>query len=88
MTSAAIRRSRLTLLIIALGALAATTRAAPQGAAAGQLPSQGRRIALIVGNGHYAASPLTEPVHDAELIAKTLTSLCFEVQPAIVIMQA
>jgi len=81
MTSSA-TRSVLTLIIVALAALAARTQAAPQAATAGQASAQGRRIALIVGNGHYTASPLTNPVHDAELIAKTLTSLGFEVQLA------
>ncbi|MEP6548513.1 MAG: caspase family protein [Gammaproteobacteria bacterium] len=76
------RQSVLHLLVVAFGILAAITQAAPLGAIAAQPSSQGRRIALIVGNGHYAASPLTNPVHDAELIAKTLTSLGFEVQLA------
>src|ERR1039458_9206098 len=80
--STAIRRSVPAFLVVALAMVAGWTHAAPQGTTAGQAASQGRRIALIVGNGHYAASPLTNPVHDAELIAKTLTSLGFEVQLA------
>ncbi len=74
------RRSVLTLLFVVLLAGTAGTQAAPATATSGQPASQGRRIALIVGNGHYTASPLINPVHDAELIAKTLTSLGFEVQ--------
>jgi uncharacterized caspase-like protein len=42
----------------------------------------GQRIALVIGNGHYAALPLANPVHDAELIAATLTGLGFEVRLA------
>jgi uncharacterized caspase-like protein len=76
------RRSVPAFLSVALAMLAGWTHAAPQGTTAGQAASQGRRIALIVGNGHYAASPLTNPVNDAELIAKTLASLGFEVQLA------
>ncbi len=39
-----------------------------------------RRIALIVGNGNYAAvSPLDNPVNDATLIGDTLSELGFEV---------
>ena len=37
------------------------------------------KIALIVGNSAYLDSPLRNPVHDANLIEKTLTSLGFEV---------
>lgn len=38
------------------------------------------RIALVIGNGAYAAvSPLTNPLRDAELMARTLEGLGFEV---------
>jgi len=41
---------------------------------------EGKRIALVIGNGRYAASPLANPPNDAELIAATLRDLGFEVQ--------
>ena len=41
---------------------------------------EGKRIALVIGNGRYSASPLTNPPNDAELIASTLRALGFEVQ--------
>lgn len=45
------------------------------------LPSwAGNRLALVVGNSTYSAvSPLDNPVHDAQLIAKTLEQLDFDV---------
>lgn len=45
---------------------------APQG--------EGRRIALVIGNGGYADSPLANPANDAELVSETLTSVGFEVR--------
>ena len=40
----------------------------------------GKRIALVIGNAAYAAvSPLTNPKNDADLMAKTLQSVGFEV---------
>jgi len=41
---------------------------------------EGKRIALVIGNGRYSAAPLTNPPNDAELIASTLRGLGFEVQ--------
>lgn len=41
-----------------------------------------RRIALVLGNSRYANSPLTNPARDADLIARTLKSLGFEVRLA------
>jgi len=41
---------------------------------------EGKRVALVVGNGHYLSSPLTNPPNDAELIATTLRALGFEVR--------
>jgi hypothetical protein len=41
---------------------------------------EGKRVALVVGNGRYASSPLTNPPNDAELIATTLRGLGFEVR--------
>ena len=37
------------------------------------------RIALVIGNGAYASSPLINPPNDATLIAETLKSLGFDV---------
>jgi len=38
-----------------------------------------KRIALVIGNGRYASSPLINPPNDAQLIASTLSSLGFDV---------
>jgi hypothetical protein len=38
-----------------------------------------RRIALVIGNGSYSASPLRNPVNDANAMASTLSTLGFEV---------
>ncbi len=38
-----------------------------------------KRIALVIGNGAYDASPLRNPPNDARLIARTLRELGFEV---------
>ena len=60
------------LLRLALASLAA-------GLMAGEARA-GKRIALVIGNGAYSAvSPLTNPKNDADLMAKTLQSVGFEV---------
>lgn len=38
-----------------------------------------RRVALVIGNGNYAASPLKNPVNDAHDIAGALRDLGFDV---------
>ena len=38
-----------------------------------------RRVALVIGNGGYASSPLRNPVNDARLMTRTLRDLGFEV---------
>ena len=38
-----------------------------------------KRLALVIGNANYEKGPLENPVNDANLIAKTLDSLNFEV---------
>lgn len=38
------------------------------------------RIALVIGNSHYATSPLKNPVNDAKAMAATLRRLGFEVE--------
>jgi len=38
-----------------------------------------KRIALVIGNSDYQRSPLTNPVNDAQAMAKTLSQLGFEV---------
>jgi hypothetical protein len=48
--------------------------------ARGEPGGAGRRIALVVGNGGYATSPLKNAPNDAELIAATLRDLGFEVR--------
>jgi uncharacterized caspase-like protein len=47
---------------------------------AGEAQATGKRIALVIGNSAYAAvSPLANPKNDADLMAKTLQSVGFEV---------
>jgi WD40 repeat protein len=38
-----------------------------------------KRVALIIGNGHYKSSPLSNPVNDARLITESLENIGFEV---------
>lgn len=45
-----------------------------------QAQAAARRVALVVGNGHYRTTPLANPVNDAELVASTLVRLGFEVE--------
>ncbi len=60
---------RLLLMILTVSALLS----APQAAMAE------KRIALVVGNGAYEYSPLPNPPNDADLMAKTLADVGFEV---------
>lgn len=49
-----------------------------------EMPRDSRkRIALVVGNGQYASSPLKNPVNDAHAMAATLRRLGFEVDEQI-----
>lgn len=57
--------------LAAAAALPATLRA--QGAAGG------RRVALVIGNAAYAASPLRNPVNDARAMSARLAALGFDV---------
>lgn len=43
------------------------------------ISAQGRRIALVIGNGAYKSSPLANPVNDANDIADALIKLSFSV---------
>src|SRR5947207_340538 len=38
-----------------------------------------KRVALVIGNGAYASSPLKNPVNDARAMAHALKSLGFDV---------
>jgi hypothetical protein len=38
-----------------------------------------KRVALVIGNGHYETAPLRNPVNDANLVAATLRELGFDV---------
>lgn len=40
---------------------------------------QGKRLALVIGNGAYDTAPLRNPVHDAQDMARTLKGLGFDV---------
>lgn len=65
----------LTLLFL----LSAAPRALAQGGATAADPQLERRFALVVGNGSYAAAPLSNPVNDARDIAAALRECGFEV---------
>ena len=41
--------------------------------------SQGKRVALVIGNSAYTTGPLTNPVNDATDMAAALKSVGFEV---------
>lgn len=41
--------------------------------------SEGKRVALIIGNSQYVNSPLANPVNDAKSMASSLTKLGFDV---------
>jgi formylglycine-generating enzyme required for sulfatase activity len=43
--------------------------------------TDGKRVALVIGNKAYADSPLNNPVNDAEKMAETLRDLGFDVEP-------
>lgn len=60
--------------LLALGLGAVSLHAQSQDARAGE-----RRVALVIGNATYKADPLDNPVNDARLVAKTLTSAGFQV---------
>ena len=59
------------VLIAALFILPATGRA--------QTPA---RLALVIGNAHYASAPLATPANDAGLVAQTLQAAGFDVTAA------
>src|SRR5262245_34183178 len=44
-----------------------------------QAPASEKRVALVIGNGRYANSPLRKPVNDARAMTTTLRSLGFDV---------
>ncbi len=43
------------------------------------VPSSGKRLALVIGNGAYREAPLKNPVNDARALANKLRTLGFEV---------
>lgn len=51
-----------------------------RGAAAKQPAENLRRVALVIGNSDYAASPLKNPANDAQAMAATLRRLGFAVE--------
>ena len=72
------KRTFFAALIIAL---MATVAHAQRGISVndGTTTASNRRVALVIGNGGYADSPLRNPVNDARLVARTLEKLGFEV---------
>ncbi|WP_298245112.1 caspase family protein, partial [uncultured Bradyrhizobium sp.] len=69
-------RGTFRLFICLILPIVALTAGAPSGARAQQ---QEKRIALVVGNGAYAKSPLATTANDAGLIAQTLQAAGFDV---------
>src|SRR5690242_18208824 len=70
------RRSRVPILSLCLFLALAFT--VPTDFAAAQQPQE-KRIALVVGDGAYAKSPLATAANDAGLIAQTLQAAGFDV---------
>ncbi len=70
-------RALLILLLAFLAASTATLGADKQGAA--DAAKWGRRSALVIGNGTYKSAPLTNPPHDARLMADALKAAQFKV---------
>lgn len=62
----AARLLRLSLAVLSLVAMATLPAAA-----------EGRRVALVIGNGKYQTKPLANPVRDAKAVAKALQGLGF-----------
>src|SRR6059036_3837166 len=69
-------RGTLIVFICLLLPIAVLAAGAPGSARAQQ---QEKRIALVVGNGAYAKSPLATTANDAGLIAQTLQAAGFDV---------
>src|SRR6201990_2689472 len=70
-------RATTSLSIFSLFLILASGMPGLMGAAAAQ--QQEKRIALVVGNGAYAKSPLATTANDAGLIAQTLQAAGFDV---------
>jgi formylglycine-generating enzyme required for sulfatase activity len=71
-----------TVVLVCLLFNASFQRAAAQADQRGQgvkPPSQERRVALVIGNGAYADSPLENPLKDARGLAAALRELGFDV---------
>lgn len=60
-------RQTIAILVLALSVFAATSA------------WSATRLALVIGNSHYAVGPLTNPTNDAALMADTLTAVGFKV---------
>ncbi|HTO64438.1 MAG TPA: caspase family protein [Bradyrhizobium sp.] len=71
-----VRLSCSRLLPVAFAALIAAALIAPVSA---QGPQSEKRIALVIGDGAYASSPLATAANDAGLIAQTLQAAGFDV---------
>jgi hypothetical protein len=67
-------------MLLALPLSAQDKKPAPPKASASTAAAPAeQRIALVIGNGQYKDSPLTNPVNDARAIAKVLTNSGFKV---------
>jgi uncharacterized caspase-like protein len=65
-------------LVLVVAAVATLAAQQDRGVRVEAGPS-GRRLALVIGNGNYASSPLANPVNDATDVAETLRALKFDV---------
>jgi uncharacterized caspase-like protein len=59
--------------------LPSQTAAAASGTSDDMVIHEARRVALVIGNGNYPNAPLKNAPNDADLMARTLESLGFEV---------
>ncbi len=75
----AIRLSALVVLSVWIGYIAVATEADQRGLGRIEADAVQHRLALVIGNSAYAATPLRNPVNDATAIAKALREFGFEV---------
>lgn len=68
------------VFLVALLAPAEAAAQAQRGVRLGGASNSQRRFALVIGNGAYQNSPLSNPVNDAQDMAQALRLLGFEVQ--------
>ncbi|HEY3598244.1 MAG TPA: SUMF1/EgtB/PvdO family nonheme iron enzyme [Paraburkholderia sp.] len=67
------------LLVCMIGIIEVHWSGAQAGLAQAEVGTDGRKIALVIGNGHYPGSPLGNARRDAQAVSAALTSLGFDV---------